>query len=115
MISFLLLQWNYAMYILLTILLFEGATNWRIPILTSRLRYADKPFQITDSENEFCRINFEAERFLRLAVSFFIILGFITFPDELWFLTWFVGLNLLVAGTTGICPMLMLFRRVGLR
>lgn len=115
MISFLLLQWDYAIYGLLAVLLFEGVTNFRIPILVSQLRYSGREFQVTDSENEDCAINFEAERFLRLAVSTFVILGFVAFRKELWFFPWFVGLNLLLAGITGICPMIMLFRKVGLR
>jgi hypothetical protein len=115
MISFLLLQWDYAIYGIISILLFEGITNWRVPILISQIRYAGKDFQVTDSENEACALNFEAERFLRFAVSFFIILGFVAFPKELWFFPWFVGLNLLLAGISGICPMVMLFRKSGLR
>ena len=85
MISFLLLQWDYAIYAYIAVLLFEGITNWRIPVLVSQIRYAGKDFQVTDSENETCSLNFEAERFLRFAVSFFIILGFVAFPKELWF------------------------------
>jgi len=58
MISFLLLQWDYAIYAYIAVLLFEGITNWRIPVLVSQIRYAGKAFQATDSENESYTLNF---------------------------------------------------------
>ena len=115
LITFLLMEWDLAIYTFLAVFIFEGITNWRIPILISKLRYANEPFLVTDSENEDYKINLEAERMLRPTVAFFIFLGFIAFPEALWFIPWFVGLNLLVAGTTGVCALVMFYRKIGLK
>lgn len=101
----------------IVVLLFEGITNWRIPILVSRMRGA----QVTDnpecalSPGEQARINFEAERALRLAVAAFLIISYVIFSSELWFFPWFIGFALFGAGLSGICPMVMGFRWLGFR
>lgn len=117
MIMFLFLEWHFAIYGILCILIIEGATNWRIPILISKLRYRhqnDKYLE-SESENDEYKINLEAERMLRPTVALFIALGFIVFPQHLWFLPWFVGLNLLIAGATGVCALVLFYRKIGLR
>lgn len=115
MLLCLFMGWNYAIFFMLGLLFAEGLTNWRIPIMVSRVRFTSKSFQVTDSENLACRVNYEAERMLRWVMGTAIGIGFIIFPKELWFLPWFASLNLLLAGITGICPMVMLLRRMGLR
>ena len=115
MILFLFLQWDYAMDIMLALLLMEGLTNWRIPILVSRLRYPQGKIKVTDSENTQCTINYDAERMLRWIIFIFVGLGSVAFTSQLWFFPWFVGLMLLLAGITGICPTVMFLRRVGMR
>lgn len=115
MITALLLQLNYAIYVIIGILLFEGISNFRIPILISQQRYGDKPFHVTDNENYSCSINFEAERFYRIPVAFFILFGFVIFPKALWFFPWFIGLNLLLAGISGTCALLILLRKLGFK
>lgn len=119
LIGFLRLEWNNGVYAIITILIFEGTTNWRIPALVSQLRYAMNGINrggITDTNNDNnYKFYYEAERLLRFMVATTISLGFIFFDDSLWFLPWFVGLNLLLAGTTGFCPLIMLFRKLGFR
>ena len=114
-ITFLLLEWDLAIYIFLAVFIIEGITNWRIPILISKLRYRNQNFQVSEGENEDYTVNLEAERMLRPTVALFVFLGFIVFPEALWFIPWFVGLNLLIAGTTGVCALVMFYRRIGLR
>ncbi len=113
LIVFLLLEWNYGVYAIIFIMIFEGATNWRIPRLVSQLRYATDG--IDRDENEHCVFSYEAERLMRFVAASIIGLGFIFFDELLWFLPWFVGLNLLLAGTIGFCPMVMLFRNLGFK
>lgn len=101
----------------ITVLLFEGITNWRIPILVSRLSGGDHQAnpECTISPGDNARINFEAERALRLAVAGFLIVSFVVFGKELWFFPWFIGFALFGAGLSGICPMVMGFRWLGFR
>jgi hypothetical protein len=101
----------------IVVLLFEGITNWRIPILLSRLSGGDLQVntECTLSPGDKARINFEAERVLRLVVAGFLIVSFIVFGKELWFFPWFIGFALFGAGLSGICPMVMGFRWAGFR
>ena len=101
-------------YAYMGVLLFEGVTNWRIPILISKARYgadymtAVKPCGGTE-------MSFEAERMLRLLVVLFLGLSYILFSDILWFFPWFIGVMLLLAGLTNICPMVMALRWIGFK
>ncbi|MDH3513806.1 MAG: DUF2892 domain-containing protein, partial [Gammaproteobacteria bacterium] len=61
------------------------------------------------------RVNFEAERALRLAVAGFLIVSYVFFNESLWFFPWFIGFALFGAGLSGICPMVMGFRWLGFR
>jgi len=101
----------------IVILLFEGITNWRIPILVSRLRGRNLQAnpECTISPCDSARVNFEAERALRLVVAGFLIVSFVVFSKELWFFPWFIGFALFGAGLSGICPMVMGFRWLGFR
>ncbi len=101
----------------IALLLFEGITNWRIPILLSRLQgnSATVGFDCALSPGEHARINFEAERVLRLVVATFLIVSYVVFSKELWFFPWFIGFALFGAGLSGICPMVMGFRWLGFR
>lgn len=99
------------------VLLFEGFTNWRIPLLLSRFQgnnVAGNP-ECSLSPGALARINFEAERALRLAVASFLIISYVVFATELWFFPWFIGFALFGAGLSGICPMVMGFRWFGFR
>jgi hypothetical protein len=114
-ILFLFLQWDFAMYATLAVLGFEAATNWRVPILVSRIRYATDGYQVADSDNPDSRFDYDAERMLRWIVAAFCFLGYIAFSQQLWFFPWFVALSLVLAGVTGIWPMVMLLRKLGLK
>ena len=119
LITFLFMEWNYGVYAMIFILIFEGVTNIRILRLVSKLPYSTG--QTTEGltfdfdENERCKFSYEAERLFRFSVATIIALSFIFFEEPLWFVPWCVGLNLLIAGIIGICPMVMLFRKFGFK
>lgn len=116
MMFFLFFQLEIAMWALLCLMTFEGLTNWRIPIVISKLIYSNDTIKVTEGDNPSYSINYDAERMLRWIVLFLILLGTIKYTNEhLWFFPWFVGLMLLLAGITGICPMVMALRKLGLK
>jgi len=115
LISFLFLEWDYGVLAIIFVLMFEGLTNWRIPILISRMRYAMDGAAINIREDIHYKYHYEAERITRFTVATTIFLGFVVNRDLLWFLPYFVGLNLLLAGITGLCPLVMLYKKIGFR
>ena len=102
------------MYGIIFMYLFEGITNWRVPILVSRLRYGVvqvyDPFQLKNA-----RIPCDSERIQRLFAAFFLYAFFFVFPDETWFGPWFLAVIFTMAGLTNICPSVMFFRYLGFR
>ena len=104
------------LYCLIGLLLFEGVTNFRIPIIISRIRYG-KNFndQIDNSVCGSLICKLEAERMLRFIVVVFVLVPFFVLPDLIWFMPWFVTGMLILAGITNICPMVMFLRWAGLR
>ena len=115
LIFLLYLQADQLVYVYIGVLLFEGATNWRVPLLVSRLRYG-ADFRAQDVLSPGCsRIPFDAERVLRLIVALLLILTFMLFPEQTWFFPWFIGFMLFMAGMTNICPMVIGLRWMGFR
>ena len=115
LIFLLYLQADQLVYVYIGVLLFEGATNWRVPLLVSRLRYGTD-FRAQDVLSPGCsRIPFDAERMLRLIVAVLLILTFMLFPEQTWFFPWFIGFMLFMAGMTNICPMVIGLRWMGFR
>jgi hypothetical protein len=108
----LFLQQQMLIYAYIGLLIFEGMTNWRIPILVSKIRYSESR-DVTSPECQ--RFNFEAERMLRLVVASLLIISFVMFNDQLWIFPWFIGFMLFMAGLTNICPMAMVLRWSGFR
>lgn len=108
------LENDIMMYVYLGVIGFEAITNLRVPVLVSRLRYGRGMVDET-SEPMACKFNFEAERMLRVVVLLLMIFTFVLFPDITWFFPWFIGVMLLMAGITNICPMVMFMRFLGFR
>ena len=100
-----------AIHALILVLLFEGLTNWRLPLLIARLRRA----AVAEPPTAECRLPFEAERALRLLLAGLLALALFGLPDLLWWLPWFIGFALIGAGLSGICPMVQALRWVGMR
>ncbi len=116
MLVFLFFRFDYAVWGLLVLMTFEGLTNWRVPILITRALYPDNMIRVTEGENSHYLFNYDAERMLRWIVMLMILLGVLHQTENLfWFFPWFVALMLLLAGVTGICPMVMALRKMGLK
>jgi len=101
----------------IVVLLFEGITNWRIPLLVSRMRGMDVAgvSRCVISPGFRLRIAFEAEQAMRLAFALFLIFSYAVFNKELWLIPWLSGFALLGAGLSGICPLVISFRWLGFR
>lgn len=101
-----------AMYGLIGLLFVEGITNWRIPQLVARLTQQSdappiEPFDFKWPLNE--------ERAWRLVVALLLLLTAVLFNEIAWFLPWFMGLAILGAGVSGVCPVLLGLRFAGCR
>jgi len=109
------IQMDTLFYIFIAILMFEGITNWRIPILISRIRF-DKNHADRNSHirGEF-KYKFEAERAMRLSFSFVLIGSLFLLPNQLWFLNWVIASFLTLSGIVNFCPLVTGFRWLGLR
>jgi hypothetical protein len=104
------------MYALLVVLLMEGATGWRVPLVVWHIRHGrQEAFPDNQFENAESAFPFEAERALRLIVAGLLALSVLAFPGYLWWLPWFVGFALAGAGLSGLCPMVQGLRWLGLR
>jgi hypothetical protein len=110
------LGWEEGIYAYMGLLLFEGITNWRIPIIISRSRYKDKNLQHVNQCGAIqAKISFDAERMLRVVIFTFLVITYVLYKDLLWWFPWFIGIMLCSAGLTGICPMVMMLRAFGFR
>lgn len=105
-----------AVYALIAMLLIEGVTNLRVPMLVSRARGLPG---VEDGQHTVAacgvRTAFEAERALRFIVAALLILTYVFNAGALWFFPWFIGFAMLGAGLSGVCPMVMTLRAMGLR
>ena len=108
---------SYLVYALVIIGLVEAITNWRIPVLISRLRFNNDGNANEGSLgiNFKQRIPFDAERAWRIAVSVMMIISYFIFPDILWFFPWFMGFAILGAGVSGVCPVYLGIKWAGFR
>jgi len=100
-------------YVLIGIVLLEGITNWRVPVIVNKIRNIDNSANdlLIDS-----RFNIEAERMFRFTVGGFMLATYPLGPDSVvWFFPWFMGFAILGAGVSGICPALALFKWLGFR
>lgn len=106
-----------AMYGLIAMLVFEAITNWRIPLLVSRLRYGMAETNHRAGRERPCeyRFSFEAERALRLVFSGVLLVTYVMFNQQLWLFPWFAGFALAVAGLSGICPVLLFLEKLGFK
>lgn len=99
-------------YATIIIVIFEGVTNFRIPIIVNQIRKLPEP----DYYLKNTRFNFQAERAYRLLIATLIL---ITYPlgveSVLWFLPWFISFVILGAGVSGVCPVMRLMTWIGFR
>lgn len=112
-----LIESQVPIYIVLGILTFEALTNWRIPIIVTRIRYGKEYKQYLQTPKPGNRFlsKIEAERFLRIGVIVFVCLPYIVSIEYIEFIPWFVATALSLAGITNICPMVILLKYSGMR
>jgi len=110
-------DYRMVMYFIIGVLLFEGVTNIRLPMMVGSFRkyvlkdnyaYADAGLV----ENP--KFNIESERLWRLVVSLFLFIGYFLI-DALWFFPWFMGFAIFGAGLSGVCPVLLAIRWLGFK
>jgi hypothetical protein len=109
---------HYAVVVLIALMVFEGVTNLRVPVMLSRWR--GTPHLATANCNPgtavpIYKYSFEAERMLRLIVAALLILGYVMFPEALWFLPWLLAFAVLGAGVSGVCPCVLGLKKCGFR
>lgn len=100
-------------YVYIGMLLFEGITNWRIPILISRLRYGKNYTDKTLPQNY--HFKFEAERGMRLVFALVLTTTFYIIPEKFWFINWLISFALFLSGMVNFCPVVFTLRRLGFR
>lgn len=91
--------------------LFEGVSNFRSSNLLSAMMGEGS----TPSGDEQSRFRFEAVRAWRLAIGATVLLSGVFFFEQLWFLAWFLGFAVAGAGISGVCPVFIMFKRLGFR
>lgn len=105
--------------ILISVLLWEGITNFRIPLILSGIRLARNGSFGDSSELSpgayLTRIAFDAERAWRLTVAGILVLSVFVFNEQLWFFPWFMGFAIFGAGLSGVCPGLISLKLIGFR
>ena len=114
LLLFLYLELDYMVYAFISMLVIEGVTNWRLPKIIDLMRYG-KNTELTSNNQSNSKINFEAERVLRLVVAVILVATYIFFPNQAWFLPWFVGVMLTFAGISRFCPMVLALKWIGLK
>ncbi|MHB8453521.1 MAG: hypothetical protein ACYDDO_02235 [Acidiferrobacterales bacterium] len=104
---------------LIAVSLFQGVTTWRISRLVTRLRRRNLTSEMENAADRpvgpVTWLKFEAERGLSLTIAAVLTLGCLVFPEQLWFLPWFMGFALFGAGLSGVCPMVIGLRLAGLK
>lgn len=108
---------NPVVYALVGLTAFEAATNLRIPLVVSRLRYQNdgSPDEGSLGIQFHTRTSFEAERGWRLSVALILATSIFAYPDALWFFPWFMGFAILGSGISGVCPMFLALKWAGLK
>lgn len=105
-------------YILCLWLLFEAITDVRLTTLSQKLIHKTIPSGLAIFQTQ-QRFELDAFRAWRISVSVmlggtFLLLNEYEF-EVLWFFPWFMGFAILGAGTSGVCPVLLLLRWIGFR
>ncbi|MCR4302321.1 MAG: hypothetical protein NUV51_11975 [Sulfuricaulis sp.] len=118
LLALLYFEIHYAVLALIALMTIEGVTNWRVPVLLSKVR--GMPNMATASCNPgaavpMFRYSFEAERMLRLIIAAMLILSYIVYPETLWFLPWLLAFAVLGAGVSGVCPCVLGLKKCGFR
>jgi hypothetical protein len=111
------LDLNQLIWVLIGLTVFEALTNQRIPRVVSQLRYGNNGDPMEGSLGIVFRnrTSFEAERGWRLLVATMLTISVFVYPEVLWFFPWFMGFAILGAGISGVCPMFLALKWLGLK
>lgn len=111
------LELPFLVYALIGLPVIEVITNQMIPKLVSQIGFAHEvdPHEGTLGIDFKIRTNFEAERGFRLTVATMLCLSIFIYPDALWFLPWFMGFAIFGAGISGVCPVFLMMKWLGLK
>jgi hypothetical protein len=111
------LESAYVIYGLIGVLLLEGSTNTLISntLMQWRTGKSCDPYEGCLGFAFSQRLNIDAERSWRITVAAVLTVSYVFFFKVLWFLPWFMGFAISGAGISGVCPMLLLLRKVGFR
>ena len=104
-------------YGLIAVVLFEGITNLRIPILINKIR-STSPENINEGALSLPfkqRFSFDAERAWRIVLGIVLIFVYVLFYDTVWPFAWFMGFAIVGAGLSGVCPLLISIKWLGFR
>ena len=133
LLIFLYFDLNQGVYALIFVLCLEGISNFLIPDVINRFRYADglpgKDENLAPILNK-SRFSFSAERAWRLFVALLLIIAFVLFNENYhllplqfmeqfsyinWFFPWFMGFAVFGAGISGVCPVLIAVKWIGFK
>ncbi|WP_297527100.1 hypothetical protein [Thiohalobacter sp.] len=100
---------------LIGLMLFEGVTNFRLPLVLQSLFGSEPGPDSQEPDIGVARIAFDAERAWRLVVATLLFLSYHQLSEQLWFFPWFMGFAILGAGISGVCPVLMALKALRFR
>ena len=118
LLAFLYVDVNELIYGLSLLMVLEGVTNWRVPLLMQRARNVqlDTGLMVLDVKQRF---EFEAPRALRLVFATVLLISFLAYTEYgfefLWFFPWFLGFAMFGAGASGVCPMVLFLKWLGFK
>lgn len=115
---FLYFELTYFMWGLIAVLLMEGLTNLRVPVLLTHLRnWLGIPLKAQAYlHSDACpRLDFDSERMMSLLLGLILVLTYLLYNNLFWFLPWFMGFALVGSGASGFCPMLIFLKWFGFK
>lgn len=111
-------DWSSVIYAIITVLIIEGISNYRVYRLFEIYLKLDSVSSnyayVTASTNDTPVFSMEAERVWYLIVGLLLLLSYLLY-DILWFLPWFMGFTIFGSGLSGVCPLLLSLRWAGFR
>ena len=121
LLVFLYFDLHKLMLALIAVLFIEGVTNLRVPRLIAAVRrrvgrYSEPVTYVTVAPRAKApRFGCESERAWRLVVGVVLLLSYVLYNQQLWFLPWFMGFAIFGAGVSGVCPGLYSLRLIGFK
>ena len=107
--------WSWAIYLMIILLIFEAVTNKFVPERILQRHSGEIVSRMTGKSNPAYKYNFEADRITRFSVAMILLLGYVLWPESLWFLPWFVAFNVFLAGVLDFCPTTLVYQKIGWR